>query len=382
MLIKPVKINPMDPQSKQLQLLKLVEEIEGYAILTLDRKGNIETWNKGAEKIKGYRAEEIIGQHFSVFYTDVDLLIGLPEKLLAEASLKGTAYNESWRVRKDKTTFWGSVTITALHDDDGNITGFAKVTRDLTERMLAETAIRRHAEDLEIRNKEIEQFVYIASHDLQEPLFTVNSFVEFFQTEYQHLFDENAKAYLNFIVQATDRMKNLIKNLLDYSHLGSEKILANIDCNQLLNTLTADLANQIKKSGAKVFYKDLPVIKGYPTELSQLFQNLISNAIKFRDKRELPEIEISAIKDPASWCFKIKDNGIGVDPRFREKIFLIFQRLHGRNEYEGNGIGLAHCKKIVELHGGKISVEPNDGKGSSFVFTIPFKPDFLQHEKI
>ncbi|WP_419701555.1 sensor histidine kinase [Mucilaginibacter sp. NFX135] len=363
----------MDPRSKQLQLLKLVEEIEGYAILALDTKGNIESWNKGAEKIKGYQAEEIIGQHISVFYTELDLIIGLPEKLLAEASLKGTAYNESWRVRKDKTMFWGSVTITALHDDDGNITGYAKVTRDLTERMLAETTIRRHAEDLEIKNKEIEQFVYIASHDLQEPLFTVNSFVEFFQTEYHHLFDENAKTYLNFIVQATDRMKNLIKNLLDYSHLGSEKTVANIDCNQLLNTLTADLANQIKKSGAKVLYNDLPVIKGYPTELSQLFQNLISNAIKFRDKRELPEIEISAIKESACWRFKIKDNGIGIDPRFREKIFLIFQRLHGRSEYEGNGIGLAHCKKIVELHGGRISVEPNDGQGCSFVFTIPFK---------
>ena len=291
--------------------------------------------------------------------------------------MKGTVYNESWRVRQDKTTFWGSVTITSLHDDEGSITGFAKITRDLTERMLAETTIRRHAEDLEIKNKEIEQFVYIASHDLKEPLFTVNSFVEFFQTEYQHLFDENAKVYLNFIVQATDRMKNLIKNLLDYSHLGSEKTLANINCNQLLNTLTADLASHIKNSGAKVVYKDLPVIKGYPTELGQLFQNLISNAIKFRDKKELPEIEISAVKEPACWRFTIKDNGIGVDPRFQEKIFMIFRRLHGRNEYEGNGIGLAHCKKIVELHGGKISVEPNKGKGSSFVFTIPFKPNLI-----
>jgi len=367
----------MDPHTKQLQLLKLVDEIEGYAILVLDKRGNIETWNNGAEKIKGYKAEEVIGRHIRIFYTDLDLMISLPERLLEEAAQKGTAYNESWRVRKDKTMFWGSVTITALHDDDGNITGFAKVTRDLTERMLTETTIRQHAEDLEIKNKEIEQFVYIASHDLQEPLFTVTSFIEFFRTEYGHLLDENANTYLNFIVQATDRMKNLIKNLLDYSQLGSKKKLAKIDCKQLLDTLTVDLDSQIKKSGAKIHYGNLPVIRGYPTELSQLFQNLISNAIKFRDKKESPEIEISALKEHDGWHFKVKDNGIGIDPRFQEKIFLIFQRLHGRHEYEGNGIGLAHCKKIVELHGGKIFVESNQSKGSSFVFTIPFKPNLI-----
>ncbi|MBB6130949.1 PAS domain-containing sensor histidine kinase [Mucilaginibacter lappiensis] len=367
----------MDPHIKQLQLLKLVEEIEGHAIFVLDKNGNIETWNKSAEKIKGYKAEEIIGQNISTFYTNADLMIGLPEKLLAEATVNGTAYNESWRVRKDKTKFWGAVTITALHDDEGNVTGFAKITRDLTERMAAENIIRQHSRELEIKNKEIEQFAYIASHDLQEPLFTVTNLVEFFQTEYQHLFDENANTYLNFIIQATGRMKNLIKNLLDYSHIGSEKKLAKIDCNQLLDTLTTDLANQIKKSGAKISYKNLPVIKGYPTELSQLFQNLISNAIKFRNKNELPKIEVSAIKGPECWRFKIKDNGIGIDPRFKVKIFLIFQRLHDRNEYEGNGIGLAYCKKIVELHGGRISVESNNGKGSSFVFTIPFEPNLL-----
>jgi PAS domain S-box-containing protein len=367
----------MKPHIKQLQLLKLVEEIQGHAILVLDKKGYIETWNKSAEKIKGYKAEEIIGQNISVFYTNADLMTGLPEKLLAEATLNGTAYNESWRVRKDKTKFWGAVTITALHDDEGNVTGFAKITRDLTEKMEAETIIRQHSRELEIKNKEIEQFVYIASHDLQEPLFTVTNLVEFFQTEYQHLFDENANTYLNFIIQATDRMKKLIKNLLDYSYLGSEKKLAKIDCNHLMDTLTSDLANQIKKSGTKISYKNLPVIKCYPTELSQLFQNLISNAIKFRDKDEFPKIEISAIKIPKYWRFEVKDNGIGIDPRFKEKIFLIFQRLHGRNEYEGSGIGLAYCKKIVELHGGMISVESNNGKGSSFVFTIPFKPNLL-----
>ncbi|MCO5948480.1 PAS domain-containing protein [Mucilaginibacter flavidus] len=155
--------------NNQLLLLKMMEEINGYAIFLLDKDGNVETWNKGAEKIKGYKAEEIIGKNFSLFYTEGDRKKGVPATILAEADQLGTTYHESWRIRKDGTAFWGSITLTALHDESKKVVGYAKVTRDLTEKMQAETTIKKHLIEVERKNKELEQFAYIASHDLQEP---------------------------------------------------------------------------------------------------------------------------------------------------------------------------------------------------------------------
>ncbi|AYL95166.1 sensor histidine kinase [Mucilaginibacter celer] len=365
----------MDLQTKQITLLKLIQEIQGYAIFLLDENGNVETWNAGAQKIKGYLADEIIGKNISIFYTQVDLAKNLPQTLLAEAAKNGTAYNESWRVRKDGSTFWGAVTIMAMYNEEGKVYGFAKITRDLTEKMLSELTIKQHAENLEIKNKEIEQFVYIASHDLQEPLHTISNFAYFLKTEYAHKLDDTAQMYLEFMLQATGRMKGLITNLLDYSRIGAEKTLSEVDCNLLIAGVVANLDSTIKENGATIRYQNLPVIEAYEIELAQLFQNLLSNAIKFRDKNFAPIVEITASKEGNDWRFNVIDNGIGINPKFAEKVFLIFQRLHGRNDYEGNGIGLAHCKKIVELHGGKISVKANPVSGCTFTFTIPLNPD-------
>lgn len=361
----------MQIETKQLKLQSALDEIDDYAILFLDRQGNIETWNKGAEKIKGYKAREIIGESFTRFYTAADREAGLPLQLLAEAVQNGRAHHEGWRVRKDQTTFWGSVTITALHDKLGAVTGFVKITRDLTERMLSEAVIKQHVHDLLLKNKELEQFVYIASHDLQEPLITITNFIELFISEYQDQFDEGASTYLDFISKAADRMKNLIKGLLDYSRIGKEILQTKVDCQALLDTLQLDLAGSIKAAGARLQYSGLPTITAYATELRQLFQNLIANAIKFHQKDVSPQISISATQDDKEWRFAVSDNGIGIDPRFKDKIFLIFQRLHTRDVYEGNGIGLAHCKKIIEMHGGELTVESEMGKGSTFYFTIP-----------
>nr|WP_294949270.1 ATP-binding protein [uncultured Mucilaginibacter sp.] len=363
----------MDLGIKQLRLLKMIEVSNDHAILLLDETGHVETWNNGAERIKGYKADEIIGQDFSVFYTEEDRKAGLPQAILAEARSAGSVYNETWRVRKDGTAFWGSVTVMAMYNDKGDVIGFGKITRDLTERRLMETSIRRHAEELELKNKEIEQFVYIASHDLQEPLLTVSNFVELFQAEYAGRLDDNAVLYLNFMLTATERMKSLIKSLLDYSRLGTIKKLEEIDCNKLVKDVLDDLSVTIGKAGAQISFDKLPVVSAYLTELRQLFQNLISNAVKFRRKNMLPKIAISATRETDCWRFSVSDNGIGIDPKFKEKVFLIFQRLHGRDEFEGNGIGLAYCKKIVDLHGGQITFENNSGAGSTFIFTLPFK---------
>ncbi|WP_301930355.1 two-component regulator propeller domain-containing protein [Ferruginibacter sp.] len=220
------------------------------------------------------------------------------------------------------------------------------------------------------KNKELEQFVYIASHDLQEPLRTTTSFVELLQRQYNGKFDEKADKYFNFIAEASDRMKTLIKDLLDYSRIGAKKECVKLDCNIILQKVLADLGSAIDQANAIITADQLPVITVYPVEIKQLFQNLLINAIKFRKKDIAPEIKVSVQSAGDYWEFSVKDNGIGIEEQYREKIFLIFQRLHTKTAYEGSGIGLAHSKKIVEMHGGKIWIESALGNGTTFYFTI------------
>jgi light-regulated signal transduction histidine kinase (bacteriophytochrome) len=240
-------------------------------------------------------------------------------------------------------------------------------------RLEAETAredANRANEELESKNKELEQFVYIASHDLREPLRTTSSFVELFQKQYHGKLDEKADKYLSYISQASDRMKTLINDLLDYSRIGSKKELEQVDFNVMLEGVLSDLGIAVREAGAEISTDKLPVINVYATSIKQLFQNLIANGIKFRKNDVIPKIKIAAQKCKGFWHFSFTDNGIGIDEKHNERIFLIFQRLHNRSEYEGSGIGLAHCKKIVEMHGGKIWVESKPGEGSVFHFTI------------
>jgi light-regulated signal transduction histidine kinase (bacteriophytochrome) len=188
--------------------------------------------------------------------------------------------------------------------------------------------------------------------------------------KYEGKLNDDANKYIHYTVQSSDRMKILIKDLLDYSRLGREKKIRQIDCNLLLREVLADLDKAIKDAEADISADELPLIYGYPTEIKQLFQNLITNSIKFASKGIGPVIHISARKKEDHWLFAFSDNGIGIEEKYHEKIFIIFQRLHTRTEYEGSGIGLAHCKKIVELHDGKIWVQSVAGKGSTFYFTI------------
>ena len=231
------------------------------------------------------------------------------------------------------------------------------------------TAINQMTEQLMHSYKELEQFAYVASHDLQEPLRTISNYVGLFQKKYKGKSDEESDRYLEFITRATVRMQTLIKDLLDYSRIGHDKNLTEIDCNKLLKEVMNDLETSIKESQAKVCSEQLPVIKAYP-DIKSLFQNLISNGIKYRKKDTPPVIHISACSKENEWLFEIKDNGIGIDEVFYERIFTIFQKLHSQRQYAGTGIGLAQCKKIVELHGGKIWVESDVDRGSTFCFTI------------
>lgn len=222
----------------------------------------------------------------------------------------------------------------------------------------------------EQKNKELEQFAYVASHDLQEPLRTITGFIELFQKQYAGKLDGNADRYIGYVTQSSRRMRVLITDLLEYSRIGNKKKFQKVDCGIVLNEVLADLDAAIGETGAMIGSGPLPVITGYPTEIKLLFQNLISNSIKFRKTDVAPRISINAIYKDNAWQFSFADNGIGIGNEHHDRIFIIFQRLHTRQEYAGSGIGLSHCKKIVELHNGRIWLESEPGKGTIFYFTI------------
>lgn len=220
------------------------------------------------------------------------------------------------------------------------------------------------------QNEELEQFAYIASHDLQEPLRTTSSYVTLLQKDLGDTADGRTALYIEHITKSTERMRTLITGLLEYSRIGKEKERELTDCNEIINDVLNDLETVIKENEAVINVKQLPKIQAYPLELRQLFQNLITNALKFRKKEINPEIEISATEENNYWKFCVKDNGIGIEEKFHNRIFVIFQRLHSKKEYSGNGIGLAHCKKISELHNGNIWVESRPENGSTFFITV------------
>jgi signal transduction histidine kinase len=241
-----------------------------------------------------------------------------------------------------------------------------------------EERVKERTHQLEIINnalvlhtKEIEQFTFIASHDLQEPLRTITNFTHLIQEEYGNKLEGDGKKYIEFITRSATRMSALVKGLLEYSLLGNESIKTTVDCSRIVHEVLSDLSESIHESKAVITVKELPRVIGYETEMRMLFQNLVTNAVKFRKKDQSPVIRISAEEQEKAWHFSVNDNGIGIEERGQEKIFIIFKRMQNRNDYEGTGIGLAHCKKIVEMHGGKIWVESSLGKGSTFNFTIP-----------
>jgi PAS domain S-box-containing protein len=241
---------------------------------------------------------------------------------------------------------------------------------DITDRKELENKLRTYS-ILESKAAEMEQFAYITSHDLREPLLTIINYIKLLNKNYASALNEDAKQYTNFISKSATRMDVLISGLLDYSRLSRPQQFQNdVDCNEILKDVLADLNLLVVSNNAQINVAQLPVLKAYPLELKLLFQNLIDNAIKFRKKEVAPKIQVSSHKIPNGWQFQITDNGIGIEEKNYIKIFAIFQQLHRRESYNGTGIGLAHCKKIVELHHGKIWVQSTFGESSTFYFTI------------
>lgn len=330
-----------------------------------------------------YSADEMVGKQTPyVFHNEQEVLKRAEEfsklfgreiegfDVFTEFVKKDGYDSREWSyVRKDGSMFSVQLAVSAMKNNDGEITGFMCVATDLTERKKAEANLRRLA-TLESKSKEMEQFAYITSHDLREPLLTMKNYMEILIQDYADQLNKEALNYANIILVATKRMEVLINGLLDYSRISRVKQLQNVDCNEIVQEVIEDLNSLITTANAKLIIGKLPVINAYPLELKLLFQSLINNAIKFRKADTVPEIEISWKKVDGGWYFKVKDNGIGIEENDQEKIFIIFQRLHNRSEYEGTGIGLSHCKKIAEIHNGNIWVRSKPGIGSVFHFTI------------
>jgi light-regulated signal transduction histidine kinase (bacteriophytochrome) len=255
--------------------------------------------------------------------------------------------------------------------DYPGIRGIVFNSRDVTEQKLAEAELALRAEELARSNGELERFAYVASHDLQEPLRMVASYTQLLQRRYAGRLDADADEFIGYAVDGAHRMQRLIRDLLEYSRVGTHgKAPAPIDAGAALDNALANLHGAITEGGIQVERGPLPVVAADETQLAQLFQNLIGNAIKFR-QGDAPRVSVSAQRVGPEWQFTVADNGIGIEPQYGERIFVLFQRLHTREEYPGTGIGLAICKKIVERHGGRIWVESEAGNGSTFRFTLP-----------
>jgi len=470
----------------------LLDAIQDYAIYMLDPRGQILSWNAGAERIKGYTAEQIIGRNFSCFFPPEDIKRGRPEQMLRLTAASGRHEEHGMRVRKGGSQFLASNTLTALRDPAGNLQGFFEISRDLSEskesgakyrglleaapdamvvvnqggeivllnvqaekqfgyrrdelvgkkvkniipegfaerlvsdglrsaedalaqqigtgieligrrkdgsdfpieimlsplesaegilvtaairditmRKKAEAHLLENVKELNRSNEELGQFAYIASHDLQEPLRMVASYTQLLSRRYKGKLDADADEFITFAVDGASRMQQLIQDLLAYSRVGTKgRDLLDISSEEALHYALINLRGAIEDSSALVTHDPLPTVLADEMQLIQLFQNLVSNGIKYQSPG-VPRVHISAAKnDDKKWMFSVKDNGLGIDPQYFGRIFGMFQRLHKREEFAGTGIGLAICKKIVERHGGSISVQSQLGQGSTFYFAL------------
>ena len=332
-------------------------------LVTISAEGKITDVNTATEKVTGYSAEDLIGTDFADYFTDPEKARSGYEQVFRYGLVKN--YELAIRHKNGRST---PVIYNAslYRDDSQKVTGIFAAARDISDRKRAEADVIRSNEDLR-------QFAYVASHDLQEPLRNVTSCLQLLEKKYKNKLDTEATQYIDYAVEGAVRMKALIQDLLAYSRVGTKgKAPEPTDTQQILAAAVKNLKSAITETGAVISHDPLPTIPVDDTQLLQVFQNLIGNAIKFR-RDEPPQIHVSAVKNDTEWIFSVKDNGIGIESRHWDRIFVIFQQLNKRTEYEGTGMGLAIVKKVVDRHGGRVWVESFPGKGTTLYFAIPEK---------
>ncbi len=335
------------------------------AMVAAGRDGRIVFANARAEESFMYGAAELVGRQMEVLIPDHGKAgFGEPE-----GGPPGSRIDLHGR-RKDGTEFPVEISLSPLETPDGIIVLY--IIRDVTARKLAEEARALATAELARSNAELEQFAYVASHDLQEPLRMVSAYVQLFEKRYKGHVDEQADKYIHYAVDGARRMEALIGALLEYSRAGRAELQTEaVDLERVLERVSATLESAIEESQAIVTHDALPAVRSDETQLVRVFQNLVGNALKFRRPDVPPRVHLSAERRQQRWVFSIRDNGIGIDSAYADRIFVIFQRLHTRAEYPGTGIGLAICKRIVERLGGEIWFESEPGKGTTFFFTLP-----------
>jgi PAS domain S-box-containing protein len=370
----------------------LIEGVRDYAIILLDPNGIIQSWNIGAQNIKGYSSDEIIGRHFSVFYLPEDVEAGKCDFELKYAEMEGVFEDEGWRLKKDGSKFWASVTITALRNEQGKLIGFTKISSDITSRKDAEQALRESEKryrimadkvierskafeaankQLVILNKELETFSYSVSHDLRAPLRGIDGFSQAMLEDYRDKLDETGVAYLERIRSEAQHMGHLIENLLNLARLNrTEMHRSRVDVTALLQDIAHSLQEQ--EPERKVIFDIQPGMTANVDEMliQAALKNLLDNAWKYTSKHETARIEAGMKQENGKTIYFVKDDGAGFSMKYANKLFGVFQRLHGTADFPGTGVGLASVQRIVHRHGGEIWAEGEVEKGASFYFTL------------
>ncbi len=338
-------------------------------LVTISPEGKITDVNEAAIKVTGAARDKLVGTDFADYFTEPDKAREGYQRVLSEGFVTGYPLT----IRHADGSLTEVLYNAAVYKDDrNNVLGVFAAARDVTDLKRAEAELAARARELARSNADLQQFAYVASHDLQEPLRTISSFSQLLARRYQGKLDSDADDFIAFTVDGAMRMQTLINDLLAFSRIDTQgSSFAPTDCEKILHSAEENLAAAIEESGAAITHDSLPKLVADERQLTQLFQNLLSNAIKFRRPEVAPRIHVSSKRQNGGWKLSIRDNGIGIDPHYFDRIFIIFQRLHGREQYTGTGIGLAICKKIVERHGGRLWVESESGTGSTFHFVIP-----------
>ncbi len=394
--------------AERIQMIANVVEFTEDAVITKSLDGMISSWNTGAEQIYGYTAAEVIGKHISIL-SPPQLHDEIEELIERIKNGERIQHYETLRIRKDGSIIIISATLSPIFDTSGKLVAISTIARDITEKKnnekellkyrdnleeqvhkrteelknineklsneiddhkKTEAELEKYLSELERSNKELQQFAYVASHDLQEPLRMVASFTQLLQKNYEGQLDADADEFIKYAVDGAQRMQMLINDLLTYSRVSTRgEDFQQTDLEKAFDESLMNLKLSIDDNNALITHDTLPTIMADSSQVIQLFQNLVGNAIKFRGM-ETPEIHVAAEEGEDEWIFRVIDNGIGIDPKHTERIFRVFQRLHERDKYPGTGIGLSICEKIVERHGGEIWVDSKQSAGSAFCFTI------------
>ncbi len=341
-------------------------------IWVLDKDDRTTFVNPRMAEMLGYTEEEMLGKPVYAFTHSDAKWQEKTADYMARRKKGISEQIEAELLRKDGKIVFALLETSPIQDEDGNYTGSIAGIQDITERKLDEERLKRTMTELDRSNKELEQFAYVTSHDLREPLRMMTSFSQLLEQRYQGKLDQTADEYISFIVDGAARMQKLIDDILLFSRVTTRALpFAPVEMNKVLQDALANLRSSIEETKARVTYEELPVVQADPSQMAQVLQNLIGNAIKFHREEEPPAVHVSASQEGEEWIFSVKDNGIGIDPELFSRLFNLFQRLHPQNEYPGTGVGLAVAKKIVQRHGGRIWVESRPGQGSVFFFSVP-----------